>query len=176
MTDATKRTGGCLCGKVRYEVPREMKTAAKCHCLNCQKSTGASAMTAAAYADEDVKVTGETRSYTYTSDGGRPVTNNFCPNCGSSVTMITPALAGLTLIRAGTLDALAVTSANRTANLPGTPTFRELGHKDFVSVTWFSLSGPPNNPNCDGSRMGSARPRCLNACEVNSRPRGVRCR
>ncbi len=39
-----------------------------------------------------------------------------------------------------------------------------------------SLSGPPNNPNCAGSRAGSARPRCLNACEVNSRPRGVRCR
>ena len=104
MTDATKRTGGCLCGKVRYEVPRDMKTAAKCHCQMCQKSTGASAMTAAVYANEDVTLSGETKSYTYTSDGGRPVTNNFCPNCGSSVTMITPGLAGLTLIRAGTLD------------------------------------------------------------------------
>ncbi len=104
MTDATKRTGGCLCGKVRYEVPRDMKTAAKCHCQMCQKSTGAGAMTAAVYANEDVKLSGETKSYTYTSDGGRPVTNNFCPNCGSSVTMITPGLAGLTLIRAGTLD------------------------------------------------------------------------
>lgn len=101
---AGKRTGSCLCGKVRYEVPREMKTAAKCHCLNCQKSTGASAMTAAVYANEDVKVTGETKSYTYTSDAGNPVTNVFCPNCGSSVTTLTPALPGLTLIRAGTLD------------------------------------------------------------------------
>lgn len=104
MTDATKRSGGCLCGKVRYEVPREMKTAAKCHCQMCQKSTGAGAMTAAVYANEDVKVTGETKSFTYTSDGGRPVTNTFCPNCGSSIIMISPALAGLTLIRAGTLD------------------------------------------------------------------------
>ena len=98
------RTGGCMCGGVRYEVPREMKTAAKCHCQMCQKSTGASAMTAAVYATEDVKLTGETKSFTYTSDGGRPVTNRFCPNCGSSVVMLTPALAGLTLIRAGTLD------------------------------------------------------------------------
>lgn len=96
--------GGCLCGKVRYEVPSEMKTAAKCHCLQCQKSTGAGAMTAAVYADEDVKITGETKSYTYTSDAGRPVTNVFCPNCGSSLTMHAAALAGLTLIRAGTLD------------------------------------------------------------------------
>lgn len=49
-------------------------------------------------------------------------------------------------VRAGTLDALAVTSASRLAYLPDTPTFRELGHKDFVSVTWFSLSGPPKLP------------------------------
>ncbi len=104
MTDATKRAGGCLCGKVRYEVPREMKTAAKCHCQMCQKSTGSSAMTAAVYANEDVKVTGDSKSFTYTSDGGRPVTNTFCPNCGSSIIMLSPALAGLTLIRAGTLD------------------------------------------------------------------------
>lgn len=98
------RTGGCLCGKVRYEVPKDMKTAAKCHCLQCQKSTGAGAMTAAVYGDDEVKVTGETKSYTYTSDAGRPVTNKFCPNCGTSISMHTPALAGLTLIRAGTLD------------------------------------------------------------------------
>jgi tripartite-type tricarboxylate transporter receptor subunit TctC len=49
-------------------------------------------------------------------------------------------------VRAGTLDALAVTSANRLTYLPDTPTFRELGHKDFVSLTWFSLSGPPKLP------------------------------
>lgn len=46
-------------------------------------------------------------------------------------------------VRSGVLDALAVTSANRLPYLPDSPTFRELGHKDFVSLTWFSLSGPP---------------------------------
>ncbi|MCC6888368.1 MAG: tripartite tricarboxylate transporter substrate binding protein [Hyphomicrobiales bacterium] len=49
-------------------------------------------------------------------------------------------------IRAGTLVPLAVTSANRLPYLPDIPTFRELGHKDFVSLTWFSLSGPPKLP------------------------------
>src|SRR6476619_3716798 len=44
-------------------------------------------------------------------------------------------------------------------------------------VRSYGSSSPfANNPNCDGSRAGSARPRCLNACEVISRPRGVRCR
>lgn len=98
------RTGSCMCGQLRYEVPSDMKTAAVCHCQMCQKSTGAGAMTAAVYADEDVKITGDSKTYTYTSDNGRPVTNRFCPNCGSSITVVTPALPGLTLIRAGTLD------------------------------------------------------------------------
>jgi tripartite-type tricarboxylate transporter receptor subunit TctC len=49
-------------------------------------------------------------------------------------------------VRAGTLDPLAVTSANRVPYQPGVPTFRELGHKDFVSLTWFALSGPPKLP------------------------------
>ena len=49
-------------------------------------------------------------------------------------------------VRSGVLEALAVTSAKRLAYLPDTPTFGELGHKDFVSLTWFSLSGPPKLP------------------------------
>src|SRR6202008_3634407 len=32
----------------------------------------------------------------------------------------------------------------------------------------------PNSPNCVGSRVGSARPRWRKACEVRTRPRGVR--
>ena len=49
-------------------------------------------------------------------------------------------------VRSGRLDALAVTSANRMPYRSEVPTFRELGHKDFVSLTWFSLSGPPKLP------------------------------
>lgn len=49
-------------------------------------------------------------------------------------------------IRAGKLTALAVTSANRLASLPEVPTLTELGHRDFVSVGWYSLSGPTGMP------------------------------
>jgi tripartite-type tricarboxylate transporter receptor subunit TctC len=30
--------------------------------------------------------------------------------------------------------------------LPDLPTLKELGHSDFVSLTWFSLSGPAGMP------------------------------
>jgi tripartite-type tricarboxylate transporter receptor subunit TctC len=49
-------------------------------------------------------------------------------------------------IRAGKLTALAVTSANRLPQLPQVPTLTELGHSDFVSVGWYSLSGPAGMP------------------------------
>jgi tripartite-type tricarboxylate transporter receptor subunit TctC len=49
-------------------------------------------------------------------------------------------------VRQGKLIALAATSEKRLPYLPEIPTFRELGHKDFVSVTWFSLSGPAKMP------------------------------
>jgi tripartite-type tricarboxylate transporter receptor subunit TctC len=45
-------------------------------------------------------------------------------------------------VRAGRLMPLAVTSAGRLSYLPDVPTLRELGHPDFVAVTWYSLSGP----------------------------------
>jgi len=44
-------------------------------------------------------------------------------------------------VRAGRLQALAVTSAQRLTYVPEVPTLRELGH-DFVATAWYSLSGP----------------------------------
>jgi tripartite-type tricarboxylate transporter receptor subunit TctC len=49
-------------------------------------------------------------------------------------------------IRAGRLVALAVTSARRLPYLPDVPALSELGHPDFVAVTWYSLSGPAGLP------------------------------
>lgn len=98
------RTGSCQCGKVHYSVPKESKAVATCHCLMCQKSTGAGAMTAVVHAADDLKLTGDLKSYTYTADSGKPVTTYFCPNCGSSLYMTTPTFDGLVLLRAGTLD------------------------------------------------------------------------
>jgi tripartite-type tricarboxylate transporter receptor subunit TctC len=49
-------------------------------------------------------------------------------------------------IRAGRLVPLAVTSARRLPYLPDVPTLSELGHPEFVAVTWYSLSGPAGLP------------------------------
>ncbi|ANN67090.1 Bug family tripartite tricarboxylate transporter substrate binding protein [Bordetella bronchialis] len=45
-------------------------------------------------------------------------------------------------IRSGAMRALAVTSVQRSDDLPDVPTFAESGFKDFDAVTWFGLAGP----------------------------------
>jgi tripartite-type tricarboxylate transporter receptor subunit TctC len=69
-------------------------------------------------------------------------------------------------VRASTLDALAVTSANRLSYLPDVPTFRELGHKDFVSLTWFSLSGPSKLPRDIVTRINAAVVKAMSRPEI----------
>lgn len=46
----------------------------------------------------------------------------------------------------GSLRPIAITSAERLPDLPNTPTLKELGHPDLVTVTWFSISGPRGMP------------------------------
>ena len=49
-------------------------------------------------------------------------------------------------IRGGTLRGLAVTAKQRMTDYPDMPTFAELGHPEFTSPVWFSLSGPKGLP------------------------------
>ena len=43
---ATPRTGGCLCGAIRYESDGEVMFALRCHCRDCQRQSGASSVAA----------------------------------------------------------------------------------------------------------------------------------
>ena len=49
-------------------------------------------------------------------------------------------------VRAGKVQALAITSEKRVPILPDVPTFREVG-QNLVAATWFALSGPAKLPN-----------------------------
>ena len=41
MTENHIETGGCLCGKIKYEFNRkDVISAGHCHCKDCQKITG----------------------------------------------------------------------------------------------------------------------------------------
>ncbi len=58
-------------------------------------------------------------------------------------------------IRGGTLRGIAVTTKERMADYPDTPTFAELGHPEFDKPIWFSLSAPKGLPPAILGRMNS---------------------
>ncbi len=66
---------------------------------------------------------------------------------GGQTQMMMPGLAAATPhIKAGKLKPIAVTGKARHPNLPDTPTFEELGFKDFDGVQWYAIVGPAKMP------------------------------
>ncbi len=70
------RTGGCLCGAVRYEVSGEPYKAGICHCRDCKKVTGTSFLAYADWRPQQFSFSGAVETY----DG-----RSFCPRCGARV-------------------------------------------------------------------------------------------
>ncbi len=81
MTE-TIRTGGCLCGALRFEAAGEPHDVGWCHCRMCQRSSGAPAQVWALYPPEAFCWTkGKPAVYASSADGRR----DFCAICGSQV-------------------------------------------------------------------------------------------
>ena len=69
-------------------------------------------------------------------------------------------------IRAGTLTALAVSSARRFADDPDLPTLKELGYGELVTTTWWSFSGPAKLPPNIVQRLNQEINKALDAPDV----------
>ncbi len=101
----TEFKGGCLCGKVRFELTQEPMATMVCHCTSCQKSTGTAFSVVSIVPDSAVKMTGEIKTYADTSaDSGNAVNRSFCPSCGSPVITTAAVMPGIAIIKAGTFD------------------------------------------------------------------------
>jgi hypothetical protein len=74
MTSETTRTGGCLCGSVRYTVKGEPYKSGLCHCIDCRQVTGSAFLAYADWRPEQFDYTGLVSTFR-----GR----SFCPVCGS---------------------------------------------------------------------------------------------
>lgn len=91
------RTGGCLCGAVRYRVTGPMGPVVGCHCTTCRRLSGHHVASTSAPSDR-VEITGAVAWYACSDDARR----GFCPVCGSNLFFDGPG-ANLS-IHAGTLD------------------------------------------------------------------------
>jgi hypothetical protein len=98
--------GGCVCGSVRYRVRGKPAVTSACHCRYCQRRTGSAFATLAYFDEANVRlVKGEVTEYEHRSDeSGRWLRTQFCPRCGTTVTIAVEARPGMRGIALGTLD------------------------------------------------------------------------
>lgn len=101
-----KLSGGCLCGSIRYTILQQPILAYTCNCRFCQKDTGTAYRSALAILNENVELIGKDFSvYTYKSvEHGRELYKNFCPNCGTTISLKTERFPERQVIMIGTLD------------------------------------------------------------------------
>jgi hypothetical protein len=98
-------TGGCRCGKVRYECTAEPEMTVHCHCRDCQYATGGAFATVVAVPKAAFNMLkGEVKGFTVTATSGGEVTREFCTECGSPLFSRVDALAHVVFVKAGSLD------------------------------------------------------------------------
>lgn len=96
-------SGGCLCGKIRYQVNGKLSGAQNCHCEVCRKAHGAAFGTFTVARMKDFQwVSGEDELRGYHSSAG--FTRQFCPHCGSQLTTLEDWNPQGITISAGSLD------------------------------------------------------------------------
>ena len=99
--------------------------------------------------------------------GGGPA---LLDTLAGQVDMSFPTLsAALPHVKAGTLRALGVTSATRSAHLPDVPTLREAGVKDFEFTQWLALLAPAGTPPPVLARFNGALNAALNSAELKDK-------
>jgi hypothetical protein len=102
-----KLEGGCYCGQVRYVAEGEPTLKAQCHCRECQYISGGSPNMFLLMPPDDFRYTKGTPKQFKRSDLERPVTREFCAECGTHLTTQRPGLPAV-ILKVGTLDDPAV--------------------------------------------------------------------
>ena len=96
-------TGGCLCGKVRFQVNETPLSASYCHCTRCQKRTGtASSIQVRAVPGSVEVLEGSELLGAFEPPDGAPKV--FCTACGSALWSNDPATGEPRGIRMSAFD------------------------------------------------------------------------
>ncbi len=102
---ATKFTGGCQCGNIRYEVVGTPKQLLACHCTDCQRQSGSAFGMTLVVNEADFRLTqGEPKTFASKSDTGRAKLGAFCPECGTRIYHKIEWRKGTVSVKPGTLD------------------------------------------------------------------------
>jgi hypothetical protein len=96
------RTAACNCGQLSLACAGEPVRVSMCHCLECQRRTGAVFGNQAWFERSQMtSISGDSTTFTRLSDPGRSVKFRFCPVCGSTVYWEAEGFPGLIAVAVG---------------------------------------------------------------------------
>lgn len=78
------QAASCRCGNLAAVVTGDPVRISICHCLDCQKRSGAAFAVQVRFPAAQVTMSGEPKTYTATGDNGA-AHFHFCPNCGATI-------------------------------------------------------------------------------------------
>ena len=85
MNDVVKRSGGCLCGALRYEAEGEPAHQGHCYCADCRKASGSGFAPFMGFKASAVRFSGEARQFRSPAANGGEAVRNRCAVCMSLV-------------------------------------------------------------------------------------------
>ncbi len=98
-----KIEGGCYCGGLRYVAEGDPMMKAQCHCRECQYISGGSPNVIVAMPLDGFAYTKGTPKQFTRSDLERPVTREFCPECGTHILTRAKGFPAV-ILKVGTFD------------------------------------------------------------------------
>ena len=93
----------CSCGALTLTLEEPPRLIVACHCLDCQRRTGAPFGVGAFYPAEAVAISGASKEFIRDAASGGKVRSAFCPNCGSTVYWRADSLPSLIAVAVGAL-------------------------------------------------------------------------
>ncbi len=86
MSNSNEREAACACGKLRIRLAGAPQIVSSCHCLACQRRTGAIFGSTSFFGESQIVSTeGDRRAFRRQGDSGTWLAFQFCPTCGSTV-------------------------------------------------------------------------------------------
>jgi hypothetical protein len=96
------RGAACNCGQLRLTCEGEPARISICHCLECQRRTGAAFGNQAWFEKRQItSISGKSTEFKRVADSGKSVTLRFCPVCGSTVYWEAELFPGLIAVAVG---------------------------------------------------------------------------
>ncbi len=133
----------CSCGALTLSVPAgPSRVVIACHCIDCQRRTGAPFGVGAYYPAELVGISGTAKEFTHVAASGGNIHNYFCPQCGSTVYWKLRNLPALIAVAVGAM-------ADPNYPAPVLSVFEQSKHewvRIYGAVEHFQQSIPPKIP------------------------------